>query len=165
MMTIATFSDKTGQDSPGVNLMPPMVFYTCLLLGGVFEFFVPSNIPLFTKPLRIGLGMLVSGSGFAFMMIAHEKFKRIKTNVPTNLPATTFVIEGAYGMSRNPMYVGGSAFFLGIGLMFGSIWILAAYIPLGLYLSRYVIPREEAYLQRTFGDDYKAYCRKVRRWL
>lgn len=164
-MAIATISNNVEQDSPGVNLLPPIVFYTCLLLGGILEFFVPSNIPLFTKPLRIGLGLLVGGSGFAFMMIAHEKFKRIKTNIPTNLPATTFVIKGAYGISRNPMYVGGSAFFLGIGLMIGSIWILAAYIPLGLYLSRYVIPCEEAYMERTFGNDYKAYCRKVRRWL
>ncbi|MGD9367840.1 MAG: isoprenylcysteine carboxylmethyltransferase family protein [Desulfobacteraceae bacterium] len=164
-MTVATIFDKAEQDSPGVNLMPPMVFYTCLLLGGVLEFFIPSNIPLFTKPLRIGLGVLVGGSGFAFMMVAHETFKRISTNIPTNLPATAFVIGGAYGISRNPMYVGGSAFFLGVGLMLGSIWILAAYIPLGLYLSRYVIPREEVYLERTFGDDYKAYCRKVRRWL
>ena len=164
-MTATTFTDRVEQDSPGVNLMPPVVFYTCLLLGGVFEFFVPSHIPLFAKPLHIGLGMLVGGSGFAFMMVAHEKFKRISTNIPTNRPATAFVVEGAYGISRNPIYVGGSAFFLGIGLMLGSIWMLAAYIPLGLYLSRFVIPREEAYLERTFGDDYKAYRRKVRRWL
>jgi protein-S-isoprenylcysteine O-methyltransferase Ste14 len=63
------------------------------------------------------------------------------------------------------MYLGGSAWFLGIGLLVGSLWMLAAYIPLGLYLSLYVIPREEAYMERTFGDTYGAYCRNVRRWI
>ena len=99
------------------------------------------------------------------MVVAHETFKRIDTNVPTNLPATTFVMQGAYRFSRNPMYVGGSAFFMGIGLMVGSLWMMAAYIPLGIYLSLYVIPREEAYMERTFGDEYKAYRSRVPRWL
>ena len=99
------------------------------------------------------------------MTIAHETFKRLGTNVPTNLPATTFVVQGAYNISRNPMYVGGSAFFLGIGIAIGSLWMMAAYIPLGLYLSLYVIPREEAYMQRTFKDNYRNYCKEVRRWL
>ena len=85
--------------------------------------------------------------------------------MPTNLPATRFVARGAYAISRNPMYVGGSAFFLGIGFTAGSLWLLTAYLPLGLYLRLYVVPREEAYLEQTFGDDYRAYCAKVRRWL
>jgi protein-S-isoprenylcysteine O-methyltransferase Ste14 len=63
------------------------------------------------------------------------------------------------------MYVGGSAFFLGIGLLVGSLWMLAAYLPLGLYLWLYLIPREEAYMERVFGDEYRTYCRRVRRWL
>jgi protein-S-isoprenylcysteine O-methyltransferase Ste14 len=152
-------------DSPGVSIMPPMVFYGCLLIGGALEFFVPSHDPIFSGIIRIILGIVLGACGFTFMMIAHETFKRLDTNVPTNLPATTFVVKGAYRLSRNPMYVGGSAFFLGIGLAIGSMWMLAAYIPLGLYLSLYVIPREEAYMERTFGGAYKSYCRKVRRWL
>ncbi len=43
--------------------------------------------------------------------------------------------------------------------------MLAAYLPLGLYLSRYVIPREEAYMQRKYGEAYRDYSRQVRRWV
>jgi protein-S-isoprenylcysteine O-methyltransferase Ste14 len=32
-------------------------------------------------------------------------------------------------------------------------------------LQQLVIRREEAYLQRKFGDSYLAYQRRVRRWL
>lgn len=164
-MIFATVAERVEQDSPGVNIMPPMVFYACLILGGVLEFLFPQDFPLLSRPIRMLLGLGLGGSGFAFMAVAHETFKRIDTNVPTNLPAITFVMQGAYRFSRNPMYVGGSAFFMGIGLMVGSLWMMAAYIPLGIYLSLYVIPREEAYMERTFGDEYKAYRSRVRRWL
>lgn len=164
-MGITTASKQMTQDSPGVRLIPPFVFYGCLLLGGVIELFIPSQIPLLSNHMRIVFGLLGGGLGFLFMMLAHEKFKRIKTHVHTNMPASTFITKGAYRFSRNPMYVGGSAFFLGIGLTVGSIWMMVAYLPLGLYLSRYVVPREEAYMQRTFGEDYNAYCRNVRRWV
>jgi protein-S-isoprenylcysteine O-methyltransferase Ste14 len=164
-MATTTVSENVGDDSPGVNIMPPLVFFGCLVSGGAMEFFVPSEFPIFSRLTRIGFGIAIGGFGFAFMMVAHETFKRIETNVPTNLPATAFVVQGTYGISRNPMYVGGSAFFIGIGLAIGSIWMLAAYIPLGLYLSLYVIPREEAYMERTFGAKYRSYCSKVRRWL
>ena len=164
-MTLATTSDRVEHDSPGVNIMPPTVFYACLMLGGVLEFLFPHDFSILSKPVRLVLGIGLGGAGFVFMVIAHEKFKSIGTNVPTNLPATTFVLQGAYRFSRNPMYVGGSAFFLGIGLMVGSLWMLAAYLLLGLYLWLYVIPREEAYMERVFGDEYRTYCRRVRRWL
>ena len=164
-MTLATEADRVEHDSPGVDFMPPTVFFACLILGGVLEFMMPLDFPMISRLARIVLGLLIGGAGSAFMMIANEKFKSTSTNVPTNLPATTFVEQGAYCFSRNPMYLGGSAFFLGIGLVAGSLWLLAAYLPLVFYLALYVIPREEAYMERAFGDEYRSYCRRVRRWL
>lgn len=152
-------------DSPGINLMPPTVFYACLVGGALLEWAMPSQVSLLPPLVRIAAGLLLSAAGFAFMAHAHETFKRRGTNVPTNQPATAFVVHGAYRISRNPMYVGGSALFLGIGLAAGSLWMLAAYIPLGAYVAVYVIPREESYMRRTYGDDYTAYCRRVGRIL
>jgi protein-S-isoprenylcysteine O-methyltransferase Ste14 len=85
--------------------------------------------------------------------------------VPLNQETTNLVTSGAHGLSRNPMYVGGSLFYLGIGLAVGSVWMLVSYAPLGLYLALYVVPREEAYMERKFGREYLAYRAAVRRWL
>lgn len=164
-MTSRTVADCREVDSPGVNLMPPAVFFACLLTGGVSGFFFPHPIPLFPAVLRTLLGLGIGISGFVMMCCAHEAFERIGTSVPTNRPASVFVVHGAYKLSRNPMYVGGSAFFLGLGLVSGSLWMIAAYLPLGLYLSLYVVPREEAYMERAFGEDYREYRSQVRRWL
>lgn len=160
-----TNSNQPEKDSPGVNLMPPSVFFSCLVLGVVLELLFPWEIDQIPYPALLALGMVVGGAGFAFMIFAHELFQRKETGIPTNQPATELVTTGAYRFSRNPMYVGGSGFFLGIGIIASSYWVVVASIPLILYLALYVIPSEEAYMKRSFGDSYEAYCRKVRRWL
>jgi len=39
-------------------------------------------------------------------------------------------------------------------------------LPLAvLIIDRYIVAREERYLERTFGDAYRAYQLRVRRWL
>ena len=164
-MPLAAADDKIGQNSPGVQIKPPTVFYACLTLGGLLEFLFPYDFPVLSPTVRIVWGLIMGSAGFVFMLVAHEKFKRMGTNIATNRPATIFVVQGAYRFSRNPMYVGGSFFFLGIGVTIGSLWLLVAYLPLGLYLALYVVPREEAYLKRAFGDEYLAYCRNIRRWI
>ena len=157
--------DKLVHDSPGVNLMPPVVFWACLVCGGILEFLFPQEFPLVPAPVRLAGGLIIGAAGFAFMAAAHESFKRSGTSVPPNQPAGVFVDKGPYRFSRHPMYAGGSAFFLGIGLAAGSLWLLALYLPLALYLALYVIPREEAYMNRAFGSHYRQYRREVRRWL
>lgn len=153
------------EDNPEVNIMPPLIFYICLITGGVLEFLLPTSFSIFSHPVCLCIGILTGVGGFIFMIFAHEKFKIIGTNVSTNQGATECVVQGAYQFSRNPMYVGGSLFFLGIGLIAGSVWMLISYLPLGIYLSFYVVPKEEAYMERSFGNKYKAYCQKVRRWI
>ena len=164
-MDMETIVGRFNQDSPGVNIMPPAVFLACLITGGVMEILSPQDFPIIPTLLRVLLGVGLGTAGFAFMMLAHETFKRIDTNVPTNLPATTLVVQGAYRYSRNPMYLGGSASFIGMGVALGSLWMLAAYIPLWLYLALYVIPREEAYMTRRFGKSFQTYCSQARRWI
>ena len=164
-MSILNTKLQCKEDNPGVNIMPPLIFYICFITGGVLEFIFPTSFSIFTLPVGMGIGILMGLSGFIFMMFAHEKFKTLGTKVHTNQEATQCVVHGAYQFSRNPMYVGGSLFFLAMGVIAGSVWMLISYLPLGIYLSFYVVPKEEAYMERSFGSKYQAYCQKVRRWI
>ena len=80
-------------------------------------------------------------------------------------PAKQLVIRGPYRFTRNPMYVGMTIAYLGGVATANSVWPLVA-LPLvlaGIYA--FVIRREERYLEAEFGDAYRDYCRRVRRWL
>jgi protein-S-isoprenylcysteine O-methyltransferase Ste14 len=75
------------------------------------------------------------------------------------------VTTGIHGWSRNPIYLGMFLIYGGIGVAAQSPWILILMLPLAITVRYGVVAREEAYLERRFGDAYLNYKRRVRRWL
>jgi protein-S-isoprenylcysteine O-methyltransferase Ste14 len=122
-------------------------------------------VRLLPQPTGLYAGLAVASIGFLFMGWGHRRFTTLGVSVKTMLPASQLVTKGAYRFSRNPMYVGFVSILAGAGLAAGSVPMLLSAIPMFLYLDWYVIPHEERYLARAFGEDYKAYCKRVRRWL
>jgi len=80
-------------------------------------------------------------------------------------PATALVTTGPYRYTRNPMYLGLAFLYAGIALAFGLLWALAALPVVLLVVDRVVIPPEERHLEAQFGDEYRAYKSRVRRWI
>ena len=54
---------------------------------------------------------------------------------------------------------------LGFAALTRSWWFLGAVPILAVLLNCLVILPEERYLSGLFGDDYSAYCRRVKRWI
>ncbi|MBK6496264.1 MAG: hypothetical protein IPG05_14390 [Gemmatimonadetes bacterium] len=72
---------------------------------------------------------------------------------------------GPYRFSRNPMYVGFTLCYLGIACWRNSVWPLLAF-PVVLAVMQgggWSIARS-AISERLFGEDYRAYRARVRRW-
>ena len=90
---------------------------------------------------------------------------RAGSNVPTNLPTTTVVERGPYRLTRNPIYLGMSLGLIGLAIGFDDLWLLLMLVPFALVIRYGVVAREEAYLERKFGDVYRGYRSRVRRWL
>ena len=72
---------------------------------------------------------------------------------------------GIHGWTRNPIYLGMFLIYGGIGLAAQSPWVLMITVPLAIIIRYGVVAREEAYLERRFGDAYRDYRHRVRRWL
>ena len=92
-------------------------------------------------------------------------FTRAATPVPSNQPVRALVTIGIHGRSRNPIYVGMFLSYAGIGIVARSPWVLILAVPLVVMLRYGVVAREVAYLERRFGDAYRDYKARVRRWL
>jgi len=58
-----------------------------------------------------------------------------------------------------------SGIYMGVGLIIGLFWFAALFFPLIILMEKGVIAREEAYLERKFGEEYRAYKARVRRWI
>jgi len=150
----------------GVLTRPPVLYLACLILGLVLDHVLPLPFPLpqtFWARWMAGGGLIVLGVAIAAAGIGN--FSRAATPVPSNQPVRALVTSGIHGHSRNPIYVGLFLLYAGIGVAARSPWVLILTLPLAVTLRYGVVAREEAYLERRFGDAYRDYKARVRRWV
>lgn len=81
-----------------------------------------------------------------------------------SVPPDRIVDEGPYRWVRNPMYLGHLIFFAGIALTLGS-WIAAAVLAFHAFWFDRRVREDEERLAQRFGDAYREYCRRVKRWV
>ncbi len=152
----------------GVLTSPPVIFTLCLiggLLGGFAhdavdyhpEVKLPWQISWPIGLLNLGLALFVIRAGF-------NRLRDFGVSVRPDRPAAQLVTGGIFRITRNPMYIGMVHVLVSIGLALSSGDMMIAAWIMFAYLNWRVIPREEAYLTATFGDEYRAYCAHVRRW-
>lgn len=163
--------DPAGQQANGVGTAgviarPPLLFLGALLLGLGADRLLPLvfAVPVGDPILWTAVACLIL-IGVAFMVAGIRGFLRAATPVPTNEPTRALVTAGIHGWTRNPIYLGMFLIYGGIGVAVHSTWVLVFTLPLALLIRYGVVAREEAYLERRFGDAYLDYKRHVRRWL
>ena len=111
------------------------------------------------------LGGAVFAAALALFAWAIATITRAGSNVPTNMPTTSIVDTGPYRFTRNPIYLGMVLGLVGLAIAFDSLWLLVTLVPFVLVIRYGVVAREEAYLERKFGEVYRRYRARVRRWL
>src|SRR5262245_49797067 len=149
----------------GVIARPPLLFLAALLLGAVLDRLLPVPFPVQSIDMvRWTAGSLIL-IGFALLAAGIRNLARASTPVPTNKPTRALVTTGIHSWTRNPIYLGFFLVYAGIGVAARSPWILILTLPLAITIRYGVVAREEAYLERRFGDTYRDYKARVRRWL
>jgi protein-S-isoprenylcysteine O-methyltransferase Ste14 len=162
---MAAMHQASDKDNPGVIAPPPLIFIGVLLLALAFDWLVSG--PGFGLPFsgRMALGAVLTLAGLAPILAASKRFAKAGTNVQPWKPSTALVTTGVYRYSRNPIYLGMALIYVGLSLFADSVLALA-WLPLALIIMfNGVIRREERYLEGKFGEAYRAYRGRVRRWI
>ena len=74
------------------------------------------------------------------------------------------VTTGMFAYSRNPIYLCFITFFIGLFIIHRNIVILVSVVVFALAIHRQIL-REESFMISHYGEAYKEYCKKVRRYL
>ena len=123
------------------------------------------GVPAFEFPFVKAGALLLLALGFLVRLWATFHFYAHRMRVISLVPQAALITSGPYRFSRNPLYLGGNVFiFFGAALLLGSptaLIVTALHIPL---IDR-LIRREEQQLEQSFGDEWRSYKRRVRRWL
>ena len=147
-----------------VLVRPPLAWALAVVTGFVLDWLEPLEFVPEDWPAGL-LGAVVFVLALALGVWALDTMTRAGTNVPTNRPTTTIVENGPYRFTRNPIYMGMFGGLIGLGIAFDSPWLLVMLVPFALLIRYGVVALEEAYLERKFGEAYRSYRRRVRRWL
>jgi protein-S-isoprenylcysteine O-methyltransferase Ste14 len=151
-------------DTAHVMIRPPLAWGMAVMVGLALNWLVP--LPLLHVRLPAGwLGAAVFVLALALFAWAIVTITRAGSNVPTNRPTTTIVESGPYRYTRNPIYLGMFLGLLGLAIAFDTLWLLLLLVAFAIVIRYGVVAREEAYLDRKFGEVYRGYCSRVRRWL
>ncbi len=110
-------------------------------------------------------GMVLGAAGAAIALWCIFTFSSIGKGTPAPFdPPRRLVVRGPYRFVRNPMYIGAGIALASAALFYGSLPILVYTGVFLLAMHLFVMLYEEPTLRQTFGQEYEAYCRQVRRW-
>ena len=151
-------------DTAQVIIRPPLAWALAIIAGFALNWLMP--LPFVPAAAPAGwLGGAVFVVALALAAWAITTITRAGSNVPTNMPTTSIVDTGPYRFTRNPIYLGMMLELVGLAIAFDSLWLLLTLVPFALVIRYGVVAREEAYLERKFGELYRRYRALVRRWL
>jgi protein-S-isoprenylcysteine O-methyltransferase Ste14 len=111
----------------------------------------------------LGWPLLACGIGVNLWFIV--TMMRAHTPLDPRQPTRQVVTWGPFRLSRNPGYASLALIYVGVASVVNTLWPFL-FLPAVLgVIQRGVIAREERYLERKFGAEYRQYKARVRRWI
>ena len=122
------------------------------------------GIVLVTPPW-IWAGLLPLAAAGVLALLAERRFWRVRTPVLPNRTPRSLVTSGVFAITRNPMYLALATGLAGLWLLLGSL-TPGVLIPLFVVIiDRLFVRREERRLEALFGQAFRDYRARVRRWI
>ena len=149
--------------TPGVIAPPPLIYLGFFVAGLVLDHFWP--VGFLPGSWRIPLSVVLIVAGVALMVLGLQELRRVGTEVSPHKPSKALATGGIYRRTRNPLYLALTLIYLGIAAATNDLWLLPLAVSLLIVIRYGVIGREERYLEAKFGDAYRQYTARVRRWV
>lgn len=158
--------NEPTEQAPSRIPWPPLLVGATLIAGLLLDTLthdVLSGLVSFRFAQEIGGAIIVLA--FANDVWCARTLARHKTTILPHRAASQLVTDGPYRWSRNPIYVSHVAVVIGLGLLLQSPFVLLLAPIFALALVKFSIEPEERHLLRKFGDDYRSYMARARRWV
>ena len=143
--------------------------YPLILMGGlaVLSWAVSILCPnLLASGTTVNIvGWVLLSCGMLLVIVTGGQFLLKETTWNPAKGPSRLVTTGLYSSSRNPMYIGMLLTLTGFQLVLGSLLGLLFSLYYFLYLNMKIIPNEERIAENLFGEEYRQYRSRTRRWI
>jgi protein-S-isoprenylcysteine O-methyltransferase Ste14 len=149
-------------DTPRYLVPPQVPPLVALALIVILDRVAP--VPFLPRTVSVWVGIPLLALGVVFWTWGVSGLIR-KGETPNPAKATArLVTSGPYRFSRNPIYTGGTVGLLGLALLLDTATGVAVVVALWLG-ARHLTLAEERYLEAKFGEEWREYRARVRRWI
>jgi protein-S-isoprenylcysteine O-methyltransferase Ste14 len=142
---------------------PPVLVLILLLVSACLMAAIPLHsisIPA-SRPLGVIFVLIGCAAGFSGI----SAFRKAGTSLRPGDEPTQFVTQGPFRVTRNPMYLGFELLLIGVFFLTKSVFFLIPPVIFFILMNFVLIPFEEKLMTEHFGQSYRDYQRRVRRWL
>ena len=150
-------------DRPNVLILPPLLYGTGLAVAFLLQWLAPH--PIVSSNARFWVGGVVLALGVFLAVWGRRVMEQAGTNVNPTQPTTALVVTGPFRLSRNPLYIALTLVYVALALLADALWALVLLLPVLVVLHYGVVRREERYLEAKFGEAYRHYRARVRRYV
>jgi protein-S-isoprenylcysteine O-methyltransferase Ste14 len=151
---------------PNTVPWPPLVYLAAVILSVVLNIVLPLPwIRGLLGDILFAAGWLVILGAIAMYISAIHVMRRAQTTIMPTQAADHLVMDGAFAITRNPIYLAMALLMIGIGLVTGIVWFLLFAVLAAFATQKLTVEREEKHLEARFGKRYRDYAKRVRRWI
>lgn len=144
-------------------LIPPLLFAITIPAMVAVHYWYPI-LQLVPPPYHWG-GAALFPVGLVLAAWHKRLFQNIDTEINTFKQPNKLVTQGLFRVSRNPMYLGFTLALIGAWIYLGSLSSALFVLMFFLAAHCWYIPFEERAMDKQFGEAYRQYRQRVRRWL
>lgn len=150
---------------PSLVPWPPILLVGTFAAAVAMERIHPLPWPgLDDLPARI-VGLAIGGLGVALMIWSVVTMLRARTNILPHRSADHLVTTGPFRRFRNPIYLADTMILLGLAEITKNVWFAVGALIFALAVTWLAILPEERHLEARFGDLYRDYKARSKRWL
>jgi protein-S-isoprenylcysteine O-methyltransferase Ste14 len=142
---------------------PPLIAVVAAVLGAGLRFLWPAPLWPWSHAWA-PMGACFAGA-LILAAAATRRSWRVRSTILPHRATTALVTSGPFRFTRNPLYLAMGLLLTGVAFAANSLAMFVVIGPWVIVMRCGVIAPEERYLEGKFGEGYRAYCRRVRRWL
>jgi protein-S-isoprenylcysteine O-methyltransferase Ste14 len=145
------------------EIIPPVYLFLSIVIMVLLHFLLPGT-RVFIFPWNL-LGGIPLALGIVMNLVADKSFKKHQTTVKPLEESTALITTEVFRVSRHPMYLGFVLILLGIAALMGSLTPYLIVLIFAVFMDVVFIRFEEQKLEKTFGEAWSEYKKKVSRWV
>jgi protein-S-isoprenylcysteine O-methyltransferase Ste14 len=156
-----------NQHAAAVRFPPPLLPIITIVAGHLLGRLVPIlDAYDLAAPGRYWVGGLITAAAVLLLGVwPIRQFIKTGQDVKPWTPTPEIVVTGPYRFTRNPMYLMMVIVCIGFAIILSDAWTVILTPVCGYLIYRVAIRHEEVYLEGKFGDSYRDYKARVRRWI